>query len=78
MWRWVLRAAVALGLDKWAKRKAAELIAKAKDKLSKKVEGLEKAHAIASASLGEPPASEVATFRATDGRDYIVRVERRA
>lgn len=31
-WRWVLRAAVAVGLDDWAKKKAGQLITKIKDK----------------------------------------------
>lgn len=69
-WRWALRAAVAVGLDKWAKRKAVELIAKVKDKAKKKIEGLEKVQAVIA------PAGGTATFRSTDGRDYVVRVER--
>lgn len=69
-WKVVLRAAVAIGLDKWAKKKAGELIAKAKDKLKKKVEGLEKVQTLVATSGG------TAVFRSTDGRDYVVRVER--
>ena len=72
MWAWILRAAVAVGLDKWAKRKAGELIAKAKDKLKKKVEGLEQVHALATDAGG------TAVFRSKDGVDYVVRFERRA
>ena len=70
-WKLALQAAVALGLKDWAKRKAAELIAKAKEKLKHKVEGLEQVQKLAS-GIG----SGTAVFRATDGRDYVVRVER--
>lgn len=69
-WKAALRIAVAVGLDKWAKRKAADLIAKVKDKAKKKIEGLEKVQAAIS------PAGGTAIFRSTDGRDYVVRVER--
>lgn len=72
MWAWVLRAAVAVGLDKWAKKKAAELIAKAKDKLKKKVEGLEKVQTLVTSSGG------TTVVRGKDGLDYVVRFERRA
>lgn len=72
MWAWVLRAAVAVGLDKWAKKKAAELIAKAKDKLKKKVEGLEKVQTLVASSGG------TTVVRGKDGLDYVVRFERRA
>ena len=71
MWAWVLRAAVAVGLDKWAKKKAADLIAKAKDKLKKKVEGLEKVQTLVTSSGG------TTVVRAKDGLDYVVRFERR-
>lgn len=37
-WRIVLQAAVAVGLDKWAKRKAEELLAKLKAKVAKKTD----------------------------------------
>lgn len=40
MWAWVLRAAVAVGLDKWAKKKAVELAGKLKKKAAKKVDGI--------------------------------------
>lgn len=72
MWAWVLRAAVAVGLEKWAKRKAADLIAKAKDKLKKKVEGLEKVQTLVTSSGG------TTVVRGKDGLDYVVRFERRA
>ncbi len=72
MWAWVLRAAVAVGLDRWAKKKAADLIAKAKDKLKKKVEGLEKVQTLVADAGG------TAVFRSKDGVDYVVRYERRA
>jgi len=71
MWAWILRAAVAVGLDKWAKRKAADLIVKAKDKLKKKVEGLEKVQTLVSSPAG------TVVVRAKDGLDYVVRFERR-
>lgn len=40
MWAWVFRAAVAVGLDKWAKKKAAELAAKIKSKAIKKADAI--------------------------------------
>lgn len=42
-WKWVLRVAVAVGLDDWAKRKAAALVAKIKAKAQAKVKSLEQA-----------------------------------
>jgi len=59
-------------LDRWAKKKAGELIAKAKDKLKKKVEGLEKVQTLVADAGG------TAVFRSKDGVDYVVRYERRA
>jgi len=59
-------------LDRWAKKKAADLIAKAKDKLAKKVEGLQKVQSLVASSGG------TAVFRSKDGVDYVVRFERRA
>lgn len=72
MWAWILRAAVAVGLDKWAKRKAGELIAKAKDKLKQRVEKLEGVQKLVADAGG------TAVFRSKDGVDYVVRFERRA
>jgi hypothetical protein len=40
MWGWVLRAALAVGLDKWAERKAIALAAKLKTKALAKAESL--------------------------------------
>lgn len=69
-WKVALRAAVAVGLDKWAKKKAGELIAKVKERAKAKIEGLEQVQKAISAP-------ETAVFRATNGTDYVVRVERR-
>jgi hypothetical protein len=68
-WKAALRIAVAVGLDKWAKRKAADLIAKVKDKAKAKIDGLEQVQKLVTSG-------GTATFRAQDGRDYVVRVER--
>lgn len=70
-WKVALKVAIAVGLDKWAKRKAAEIITKVKDKAKKKIEGLEKVQSLIATSSGG-----TATFRALDGRDYVVRIER--
>jgi hypothetical protein len=71
MWGWVLKGAVAVGLDKWARRKVGDLISKAKDKAKAKVEGLQQVQALIAT-----PSGGTAAFRGTDGRDYVVRVER--
>ena len=42
-WKWVLKAAVAVGLDQWAKRKAEELLAKLKDKITHKADQITEA-----------------------------------
>jgi hypothetical protein len=42
-WKTVLKIAVALGLDKWAKRKAGKIVKKIRNKAKKKVEDLQKA-----------------------------------
>jgi hypothetical protein len=39
-WKAILRVALMLGLDKWAERKAADLIQKGLDKLHKKAEAV--------------------------------------
>lgn len=39
-WKLALKAAIAVGLDKWAKRKAIELAAKLKNKAKKKADAL--------------------------------------
>lgn len=72
MWKLALSVAIRLGLKDWAKRKAADLIAKAKDKLKKKVEGLEKVQTLVTSSGG------TTVVRGKDGLDYVVRFERRA
>jgi hypothetical protein len=41
-WKVLLRVAVALGIDKWAERKASELITKGIDKLTKRSADLAK------------------------------------
>lgn len=73
MWGWVLRAAVALGLDKWARRKAGELIVKIRDKAKAKIEHMESIQT----AIEAPAAGETAVFRGIDGRDYVVAVVRR-
>ena len=40
MWAWVLRAAVAVGLDKWAKKKAVAVAAKLRAKAIQKADGI--------------------------------------
>lgn len=42
-WKWILQAAIALGLDKWAKKKAVEIVAKLKARAEKKAEAIEAA-----------------------------------
>jgi hypothetical protein len=69
-WKVALRVAVAVGLDKWAKKKAGELIAKAKNKAKMKIEGLEAVQKLVTA----PP---TARFRSTDGGEYEVCVVKR-
>lgn len=39
-WKWVLQAAVAIGLDKWAKRKAIEVAAALKKKAVSRADGI--------------------------------------
>lgn len=39
-WKWALRAAIAVGLDKWAKKKAVELAGKLRKKAVDKADGL--------------------------------------
>jgi hypothetical protein len=39
-WKTILRVALMLGLDKWAARKAGELLAKGLDKLHRKAEAI--------------------------------------
>jgi hypothetical protein len=71
MWAWILRTAVALGLDAWARRKAGELIVKIEKRARRRIESL----AIVQAAL--PPGGGTAVFKAQDGLTYVVRVERR-
>lgn len=40
MWGWVLKAAIAVGLDKWAKRKAIELAAKLRKRAVAKADSI--------------------------------------
>jgi len=40
MWGWVLKAALAVGLDKWAKKKAVQLAAKLKSRAVKKADAV--------------------------------------
>lgn len=69
-WKAALRLAVAVGLDKWAKKKAGELIAKVKDRAKAKIEGLEQVQKLVAAP-------QTAVFRAKDGGEYEVAVVRR-
>lgn len=75
MWAWALRTAVALGLDKWAKRKAADLIVKVEEAAAAKVAKLTAIQNL----IAEPRGAGAGTavFKAVDGLTYEVRVERR-
>lgn len=72
MWAWVLRAAVAVGLDRWAKKKAADLIAKARTSSREEGRGAGEGQTLVADAGG------TAVFRSKDGVDYVVRYERRA
>lgn len=78
-WKVALQVAVQLGLDKWAKRKAADLIAKVKEKAEAKIGHLEEVQKMieVKALAAMPPSGATAVFRAKDGSDYVVRVERK-
>jgi len=52
MWGWVLKAALAVGLDRWAKRKAIELAAKLKSRAHKKADAVLEAVGAKVASAG--------------------------
>ena len=68
-WKVALRVAVAVGLDKWAKRKAGELIAKVKDKAKAKIEDLENVQKLVAGP-------QTAVFRGVDGKTYEVVVQK--
>jgi len=76
-WKTVLQVAVAVGLDKWAKRKAADLIAKVKEKAEAKIGHLEDVRKLIE-SKAAPSSGGTVVVRAKDGLDYVVRFERRA
>jgi len=73
MWAWALRTAVALGLDKWARRKAADLIVKVEEAAAAKVAKLTAIQNL----IAEPRGAGTAVFKGVDGQTYEVRVERR-
>jgi len=71
MWGWVLKAALALGLDVWAKRKAVELAAKLRARAAKKADGL-----IAAAGAKADGFIEAAGTKVASEGTIIVREDR--
>lgn len=72
MWAWILKTAVAIGLDQWAKRKAGELIVKIEARAKARIEKLTVVQKVLAETGGG-----TAVFKAQDGQNYVVKVERR-
>ena len=79
MWGWILKAALAIGLDQWAKRKAIELAKKLKKKAEARAERVleavgEKAVGVAGTIIIREPADTLrpGSVVVRDSRSYRV------